>query len=262
MKQLSEVDELVIQKKIFGRLCTSIVSIILIFALIIYKRAIVSSANLAMIVIAVSLFIVYTVWQSSKISCDEKDFQINDFFSMLFSACLILQFFFAVCYYKPVVDGRSMLPTLTNGQNLIVRSTNKNIKFGDIVVLALDKDINNLSNYVDKDDELIIKRVIGLSGDTVYCSGNQVYVNGIAIVENYLDENEYTSDFNMAMIINKNHGLSAENLVIPEDYYLVLGDNRNESSDSRFFGLFHKSQIVGIAKYKMGKNIFDWSEVK
>ncbi len=80
MKQLSEVDELVIQKRIFGRLCTSIVSIILIFALIIYKRAIVSSTNLAMIVIAVSLFIVYTVWQSSKISCDEKDFQINDFF--------------------------------------------------------------------------------------------------------------------------------------------------------------------------------------
>ena len=151
-----------------------------------------------------------------------------------------------------------MHPTLIDGEDVIVRSTKK-VEKGDIVILFVDKDINRLA-YGVSDDELLIKRVIGTSGDVVYAKDGKVYINGEP--EDFGREFAYTNDFDLRRVISCNIDLDKEMLVIPEGYILVLGDNRGSSNDSRYLGLFHESQILGKTLYKRGNSIFVWTKIK
>jgi len=82
-----------------------------------------------------------------------------------------------------------------------------------------------------------IKRIIGLPGDTVEIRGNKIYINGRELVETYLP---YPS---LAYGPNKIRG--AESITVPEGSYFVLGDNRGNSYDSRYFGVIARSDIEG-----------------
>ena len=125
------------------------------------------------------------------------------------------------------VIGPSMMHTLIDGDIMILDKISyrfKNIKRFDIVVISsLDKPI--------------IKRVIGLPGDIVESKNNKLYINGEEIKEDYLDGDAITSSFSVESI----SGVEK----IPKGYYLVLGDNREESQDSRAIGLIKRSQIEG-----------------
>ena len=116
-----------------------------------------------------------------------------------------------------IVNGESMESTLFNGDFVLVNKIG--LWFGidrfDIVVVKLDNDT-------------IIKRVIGLPGDTVKYADNVLYING-ETVETPI-EFEATDDFTLTA--NKNE-------------YIVLGDNRNVSKDSRLIGPVSKKQIKG-----------------
>lgn len=83
---------------------------------------------------------------------------------------------------------------------------------------------------IKKNNEYLIKRVIGLPGENIEYKDNKLYVNGKIIEENF---NHKDTD---------NYIL--EN-TIPDDYYFVLGDNRPDSLDSRYFGLVKKEEILG-----------------
>ena len=85
---------------------------------------------------------------------------------------------------------------------------------------------------VDNGKDLIIKRVIGLPGEKIQYKDNSLYINGKKINDPYGNGN--TEDFE---------------LKIPKGKYFVLGDNRQNSMDSRFFGPFSKSQIKGKTSY-------------
>lgn len=78
-------------------------------------------------------------------------------------------------------------------------------------------------------DEFIIKRVIGLPGEVVSCKDNKIYINGKVIEEDF--SHEYTADFN--------------EVLVTEDNYFVLGDNRINSTDSRIIGLVSRKDIKG-----------------
>ena len=82
----------------------------------------------------------------------------------------------------------------------------------------------------------MIKRVIGLPGDTIEIKDNVLYVNGNIYEEEYLDEGLEYPDFFLSDL-----GYDT----IPEDMYLVLGDNREDSLDSREIGLISKDNING-----------------
>ena len=82
----------------------------------------------------------------------------------------------------------------------------------------------------------MIKRVIGLPGDTIEIKDNVLYVNGNIYEEEYLDEDLEYPDFFLSDL-----GYDT----IPEDMYLVLGDNREDSLDSREIGLISKDNING-----------------
>ncbi len=123
-----------------------------------------------------------------------------------------------------IVVGDSMVPTLKEGQILLLNKINyhfNDIERYDIVVIKSGK-------------SEIIKRVIGLPGETIEYRDNVLYINGHEEDTIY---NFETDDFNLKSICNCDK--------IPEDKYLVLGDNRSVSADSRIIGLIDKKNILG-----------------
>ena len=78
-------------------------------------------------------------------------------------------------------------------------------------------------------EEIIVKRVIGKPGDHIVIKDKQVYINDLALIEPYI-KNPLSTDGNVDLTLN-------------DDEYYVLGDNRDKSTDSRFFGAIKKSDI-------------------
>ena len=127
--------------------------------------------------------------------------------------------------FSPIkVNGSSMYPTLEDGDIMILNEIGyhlNGINRFDIVV-------------VKKDNDRIIKRVIGLPGETVSYKDNKLYINGNEVKEDFT--HDITHNFDLSEIDVE---------VIPEDYYFVVGDNRGNSKDSRMIGLVSKSEIKG-----------------
>jgi len=129
------------------------------------------------------------------------------------------------------VQGNSMQPTLENGDHLLINRLSylgtKPERF-DVVVFS----------YQYKTNTYLIKRVIGLPGETVRISEDGIiYVNGNILIEHY--GNDVIAD----------GGLATKEIVLGDDEYFVLGDNRNDSADSREPGVANikESDIVGKA---------------
>ena len=137
-----------------------------------------------------------------------------------------------------VVRGDSMYSTLEDGEVLFLSKINYKIEDIDRFDIVVVKDIDN---------DLIIKRVIGLPGDSVEYKEGILYINNEEIKEDYTDYE--MEDFNVDSIceitdINCNG-------IIPKDKYLVLGDNRRVSADSRVKGLINREQILGKTIFRI-----------
>jgi signal peptidase I len=125
----------------------------------------------------------------------------------------------------------SMMPTLEIGDRLVadMKAFKKKLPIrGDIIIFKYPND--ELSTYV--------KRVIGLPGEKIEMIGRTVYINGRALKESYV---QYISPES----INAHYGP----YVLPQGQYFVLGDDRDNSQDSRFFGAIAQSKITGQARY-------------
>lgn len=183
---------------------------------------------------------------SEELELETLDIETDEFTSedrksmMLSFAWLVLYIVFIVgicmlvlnfVIQRTIVDGSSMKPTLADGDNIIVSKMSywfSEPERFDIIVFTYDK--KNSIHY--------IKRVIGLPGDTVQIINGSVYING-----ELLKEDVYGSaSMNYA-------GIASEPITLGEGEYFVLGDNRNESSDSRMadVGIIHAEQIEGKA---------------
>lgn len=129
------------------------------------------------------------------------------------------------------VDGLSMDPTFKDGDRVVV---NKFIY--DLGEVEQDDVIVFESNQ----DSAYVKRVIGVPGDTVEMVDKIVYLNGEPLQEDYVTHHgeSYMDNFTLS-------DLGVEGGAIPEGHYLVLGDNRPISRDSRDFGLITEDSIIG-----------------
>jgi signal peptidase I len=124
------------------------------------------------------------------------------------------------------VDGSSMVPTLSDGQFVMVNRLvykYSDPSHGDVVVFHYPRD----------PDQEYIKRIIGLPGDTVSLKNGQVYLNGQQLDEPYIAASTHTTG----------------EWQVPGDHLFVLGDNRNNSQDSRNFGFVSMDNVVGKAVF-------------
>jgi signal peptidase I len=132
----------------------------------------------------------------------------------------------------------SMLPTLQINDRLMVDKISYRFTDparGDMVVFQPPAKLNLKDNF--------IKRVIGLPGDRVEVKNGKVYVNGNALTEKYVAE---PPTYTWTQTESSDPQF-APNQVVPEGRYLVLGDNRNNSADSHYWGFVSKDRIVGKA---------------
>ncbi len=167
--------------------------------------------------------------------------ELREWLIAIITAVIIYFIVNTFLFTQYVVSGESMSPTFHNGDRLIVSkiaNTMDKIQRGDVVIFHADE---------EKD---YIKRLIGVPGDTVEYRNDQLLINGKEVAEPYLDENKkhkrnefLTENISVKELVHAN-GESK----IPAGYYMVLGDNRDNSSDSRYeLGLVKKSQVVGEA---------------
>ena len=163
--------------------------------------------------------------------------------------------------WSPVtVDGHSMDPTLQDQEHLIMYRTQDIKRFDIVVASELDSSGN---------EKLIVKRVIGMPGDTIRYENDVLYVNGEQMDEPYLQEYldafaedelqsiySYNTQFQAraqvatAFTVDNNFQPSFT-VTVPEGHYYLLGDDRLVSSDSRIVGSFAKEDIQGKIVFRM-----------
>lgn len=149
------------------------------------------------------------------------------------SAVAVILIVFIFVFQPARVDGASMLPTLQDGDKILLRSAFYTPKQGDIVV------VDSYNNY----DETLVKRVIAVGGDTIDIDGatGEVWVNGIVLDEPYI----------LAPTIDV--GDVAFPITVPQGSVFVMGDNRPGSLDSRFnkIGMIDARDIMGKVFFRL-----------
>lgn len=136
------------------------------------------------------------------------------------------------------IEGESMMPNFLNAEYLLTEKVTYYLhspQRGDVVVLKPPASVSDGSEF--------IKRIIGLPGETLKVSGGHVYINGKELVEPYIANNVQTYG---GVFLPDN-----TNYTIPKGQYFLMGDNREYSSDSRYWGpvplnLTPNTEIEGI----------------
>ncbi|ABR49759.1 signal peptidase I [Alkaliphilus metalliredigens QYMF] len=143
----------------------------------------------------------------------------------IFIAMLIEHFLFSFA----VVQGQSMYPTLNSHDRLLVvklNLTERTPRPGDLIVFSPPSS--------QRQNELFVKRVVAIESDYFTFEEGELYINEERVQETYINGESY---------IQRNYRLNDGQ--VPTDNVLVLGDNRNDSNDSRSFGYVDVNQIKG-----------------
>ncbi|AQS53095.1 Signal peptidase IB [Jeotgalibaca dankookensis] len=169
-------------------------------------------------------------------------------------AFILFVFIRTFLFFPFEVVGQSMEPTLLSGDRLILNRLGSVDRF-DVVVFPAPDDPNSGEEYV--------KRIIGLPGDEIKYIEDNLYINGNLINEHYLEPSkeelqkkleENPEQVNFTQITNDFSLLDisiGDSAVVPPDTYFVLGDNRQNSKDSRVFGFLNQETVEGTASLRI-----------
>lgn len=167
-----------------------------------------------------------------KQNTKKKHKLFNSYCSSAFMSMMMLGAFGFFVFPGNVVEinGTSMLPNLQDGDKVFASSFPKNIDRFDIVI------VSNQNTEQISDDAAWIKRVIGLPGEKVEVRDNKLYINDKRVKEPFETETS-TDDFGP--------------VVLSDDEYWVMGDNRANSCDSRYVGVFKKGDIKLLYRFNI-----------
>lgn len=179
------------------------------------------------------------ITENSKKS-DKNVESIYEMASVVVSAILTVGIIFTFLFKISTVSGESMENTLYNGDKLIISAVTQDVEYGDVVV------VSQPNGY----EKVLIKRVIAVGGQTVWFNEdtNKVVVDGKELDEPYIKEE---MEFLLSM---------TKLYRVPEGKIFVMGDNRNNSADSRseLIGMIDERYVVGKVIYRIGdKNLFN-----
>lgn len=190
-------------------------------------------------------------------------FNVLDWGIILPICIIIAIFLYSYIFVITPIKGTSMNPTIENGENVLVSYLDKVDQF-DVIVLRVTPE----DNFDVYENNYYIKRVIGLPGQTVTWIDKVLTIDGKVVEESFFPDNYLSSirgytNFNGSFSYKKDGNIQNNVMVIPEGYYFVMGDNRNDikdsnnntisygSKDSRLIGLIPEKNIVGVAKYHL-----------
>lgn len=159
---------------------------------------------------------------------------LYDAVSIIVTAIMLLALVFTFCCRVVGVDGTSMNNTLANGDWLIVTPYYTEPKYGDIVIATKETAAEGP----------LVKRIIGLPGDEVMIDTNDnVYVNGVKLNETYALAGSFRGDRTYPV-------------KVPDGCYMLMGDNRYVSWDSRFtnIGFIEEEYLLGKAQLRLSSD--------
>ncbi len=137
----------------------------------------------------------------------------------------------------PQVEGRSMLPTIEDGNHVLINTLTYGLRLGPLTLDARTPERGDIVAFVrgeGDDRKVFLKRVIGLPGERVGFSHGKVLINGVPLAETY------------RVLVDR---ATMQPVVVPSGSVFVLGDNRSESDDSRTFGSVALSTLIGKARF-------------
>lgn len=155
-----------------------------------------------------------------------------DILEVIVFAVAIFLFIYLLVLQPHKIKGSSMHPNFPDGEYLLTDKVTYRFgepKRGDVIVFKAPTN----------EGEEFIKRIIGLPGEKVSVKNSVIYINGSPLNEGYIGGNVVTSAGNFLQ--------EGGEVIVPEEEYFVLGDNRSHSSDSRTWGFVAKKKITGRA---------------
>lgn len=174
-----------------------------------------------------------------KIAIVKRKYNLLHFIVDFFEVSIISATLFAITYIfigqLTEVSGNSMYPNYLDKEKIIAEKVSikvRPIKRGEVVIFVKP---NTQERYI------LIKRVIGLPGEIIKLSQGYVYINGEKLDEYYLDSHVNTNEIQDGVLLENTE------YEIPSNSYILLGDNRGESTDSRYFGPVPGDNIIARA---------------
>lgn len=237
-----------IKHKVNRKLISTIVLSLALFIASVFAKFDVSIINktFTIVILIITMLLSLTIflfyrYDNHKSKISKVLYLIIDYFNtIVFSLSVI--FIINLFIIFPKVNGMSMHPTLFD-RDVVIVTRHSSIERFDVIVFSIDEDLLH-DVPIGENGHLWCKRVIGMPGDRVRYVEGELYINDTFHQEEFIssDSDAYLSTF---------LPVDLDNLLIPKGYFLVLGDNRNHSTDSRIIGLVSRDLIVGEIKYLM-----------
>lgn len=177
-----------------------------------------------------------------------------------FALLLCIVFFKSAIADLSSISGASMLPTLLDGDKVWVNKLAYDVKipFTEISLTEVSDPRRGDIVIIDSKvaDKRLVKRIVGIPGDTIYMQNNNLVINDVAadyevlstegssiIIQEHLPEKKYRARLSRGYLNRNNRSYGPT--VVPENQYFVLGDNRDNSADSRIYSFVPREEIIG-----------------